>query len=68
MTPGEDNIIALRAIPDEPFTEILWLVDGRELTRTPPPYETYWQLQRGRHTITAIGPSEEAGQITVMVD
>jgi penicillin-binding protein 1C len=68
MIPGQENTARLRAVPEAPLPEIIWLIDGREFTRTPPPYETYWPLQPGAHTITALTPGEEAAQISIFVE
>jgi hypothetical protein len=46
----------------------VWLVDGVELTRTPPPYEYFWEPTKGRHVIHAVTPDRQAAQITVLVE
>ncbi|NLI78406.1 MAG: hypothetical protein GX442_18455 [Candidatus Riflebacteria bacterium] len=68
LVPEGDNLVRLRAVPENALPEIVWLVDGAEIARTPPPYEAYWQLQRGRHAITALSLGEEAAQITILVE
>lgn len=68
LGPGSDNLLILRAVPDEPLLEITWLIDGRELARTSPPYEALWPMERGRHLITAIGAGEEAAQVHILVE
>ncbi|RCK77929.1 MAG: Multimodular transpeptidase-transglycosylase [Candidatus Ozemobacter sibiricus] len=68
MVPDGDNLIRLRAEPETPLPEVIWLIDGAELARTPPPYEAWWRLERGRHTITALSLGEEAAQITIQVE
>ncbi len=68
MVPDGENLIRLRAVPDTPLPEVVWLIDGAELARTPPPYEAWWTLTRGRHIITALSLGEEAAQITIQVE
>ncbi|MFZ2957740.1 MAG: transglycosylase domain-containing protein [Candidatus Ozemobacteraceae bacterium] len=68
MTQGDENLTILRAIPSESVPELIWLVDGVELARTPPPYTAIWKLRRGRHNISCIGPGEESAQITIDVE
>ena len=68
MSPGEENLVRLRAVPEQPLPWISWLVDGVEIGRAGPPYETFWPLRPGNHVITALTPGEEAAQITVAVE
>jgi len=68
MIPGEENITRLRVNPEKPIAEIIWLVDDVEIARVGPPYETFWELTHGEHTITALGPGEEAAQIQITVE
>ncbi|MDD3001264.1 MAG: transglycosylase domain-containing protein [Candidatus Riflebacteria bacterium] len=60
--------IMLRAIPSRVLSEIVWFVNGVELERTPPPYETIWYAEKGAHIITAYAEGAIASQITVMVE
>jgi len=64
----EDNLVRLRAIPEAPLTEVIWLVDGLETARVGPPYEAFWPMQPGAHTITVLSPGEEAAQIRITVE
>jgi penicillin-binding protein 1C len=68
MVPDGENFLKLRAIPEEAVPELIWLVDGHQVARTPPPYEAYWEMTRGEHVITVVGPSEQAHQISIMVE
>ncbi|MBF0501281.1 MAG: transglycosylase domain-containing protein [Candidatus Riflebacteria bacterium] len=68
MIPGDENLTILRAVPTEPVPELIWLIDGVEFARTPPPYTAVWKLRRGRHIIGCIGPGEESAQITIDVE
>ena len=60
--------IVIRAQPREVVKEIIWLIDGKEASRTPPPYEFFWKSSMGEHTIHAVTPSNEATQIRIKVD
>ncbi len=68
LVPGQENITRFRAVPEEPLPEIIWLIDGRELARTPPPYEFYWTMEKGRHEIAAIGPGEQGSSVVIDVE
>jgi hypothetical protein len=68
MSNYHENFLHLRAIPDEACSEIIWLINGDEFIRTPPPYEAYWPMKPGKHTITALGESEFASQITISIE
>ena len=68
MVPGGENLLKLRAIPEQPLPEVIWLIDGREFARTPPPYETFWDMTRGSHSIMVVGPCDEASQIEITVE
>ncbi len=68
LSDDQDNLVRLRAIPEEPLPEIVWLVDGREIARVGPPYEAFWEMTRGLHEVTALGPGEEAAQIRFTVE
>lgn len=68
MSNYHENFLHLRAIPDGACSEIIWLINGDEFIRTPPPYEAYWPMKPGKHTITALGESEFASQITISIE
>lgn len=67
-SPDEENLIRLRAIPEEPLSEVIWLVDGLEAARVGPPYEAFWPMQPGAHIITVLSPGEEAAQIHITIE
>ncbi len=67
-SPDEENLVRLRAIPEAPLSEVIWLVDGVETARVGPPYEAFWQMQPGAHTITVLSPGEEAAQIHITIE
>ena len=68
MSASHDNFALLRALPEGPVPEVIWLVNGREYIRTAPPYEAYWPLSPGSHRISAITDSQSAGEIEIFVE
>jgi len=68
LSPYHPNRLLLRALPQPVVRHVVWFVDGVELTRTPPPYEYFWEPTKGRHVIHAVTPDREAAQITVLVE
>ncbi|MGM0598876.1 MAG: penicillin-binding protein 1C [Candidatus Rifleibacteriota bacterium] len=68
MSNYHENFLHLRAIPEGSCGEIIWMINGNEFIRTSPPYEAYWPMKPGKHTITALGESEFASQITISVE
>jgi penicillin-binding protein 1C len=68
LSASNENYVRLRAIPETTVPEITWLIDGSEYIRTAPPYEAYWPMKQGQHTITALTESEVAAQITILVE
>ena len=68
MSSSHENYALLRAIPAVPVSEVIWLVNGKEFIRTPPPYEAYWPLAPGTHRICAITESEAAEEIEIRVE
>jgi len=68
MSPDQENLARLQAVPEAPLPEIVWLIDGGEIARTGPPYEFYWPMAIGRHVITAISIGEEAAQVVINVE
>ncbi|MCX5872083.1 MAG: penicillin-binding protein 1C [Deltaproteobacteria bacterium] len=62
------TIIPFRAQPRVVVKSIIWMVDGKEVERTPPPYEFYWNPSRGKHSIHAVTPFQDATGITIYVE
>jgi penicillin-binding protein 1C len=62
------STIVFRAQPQEVVKEIIWLIDGKEIARTAPPYEFYWTPCIGAHSIHAVTPFNEAAQIGILVE
>jgi penicillin-binding protein 1C len=60
--------VLFRAVPASVVDYVLWLVDGVEIARTPPPYEFSWQMTRGTHTVFAVIPNKDAAQVTIHVE
>ncbi|MDD3145867.1 MAG: transglycosylase domain-containing protein [Candidatus Riflebacteria bacterium] len=68
MSSSRENFALLRAIPSQPVPEVIWLIDGSEFLRTPPPYEAYWPLSQGTHRISALTDSDVAAEIEIQVE
>ena len=60
--------VLFRAVPASVVEYVLWLMDGVEIARTPPPYEFSWQMTRGTHTVFAVTPNKDAAQVTIHVE
>ena len=68
VSPYLPNRITFRALPESVVKHVVWLVDGVEVARTPPPYEFLWKLIRGRHVVHAVTPFNEAAQVVIHVE
>jgi penicillin-binding protein 1C len=68
LSPHSSGRVLFRAVPQPVVDQVVWLLDGVEIARTPPPYEFVWDLVRGKHTLHAVTPSREAAQVTFQVD
>jgi penicillin-binding protein 1C len=62
------QMIRLEIISHKPVEYVDWFVDGIHYTRAKPPYGTYWQLERGRHQITAVTPLKRGDSIEIIVE
>lgn len=60
--------VLFRAVPASVVEYVLWLMDGVEIARTPPPYEFSWRMTRGTHTVFAVTPNKDAAQVTIHVE
>jgi len=68
ISPHLPNRIVFRAQPEPVVQHVVWLLDGVEVARTPPPYEFFWELTRGRHVVHAVTPFEDAAQVSIHVE
>jgi len=68
ISSNHENMVLLRAIPSFPAEEIIWLVNGSEFIRTPPPYEAYWPMSPGTYKISALSHAEFAHEISILVE
>lgn len=68
VSSSHENLVLLRAIPSFPAEEVIWLINGSEFIRTPPPYEAYWPMSPGKHIISALCESEFAHEISILVE
>lgn len=63
-----DNAIKLQSMVSAPIPYIDWFIDGVHESRTPPPYQMKWTLQRGRHRIMAVGPDRKGDAVEIVVE
>ncbi|GAB4279205.1 MAG: hypothetical protein Kow0029_23000 [Candidatus Rifleibacteriota bacterium] len=68
MSIGRENFLYLRAIPELATNEIVWLINGLEFIRTPPPFEAYWPMKPGKFRITAISDGQAAAEVSVLIE
>ncbi len=68
LSPHTSGRVLFRAVPQPVVDHVVWLLDGAEIARTPPPYEFVWELVRGKHALYAVTPSLDAAQVTFQVD
>lgn len=68
FSPHRTNVIRFHAQTDRVVEHVIWLVDGMEVARTPPPYELFWNPSRGDHVVHAVTPKREATRITIHVE
>ncbi|MBF0545249.1 MAG: transglycosylase domain-containing protein [Candidatus Riflebacteria bacterium] len=68
MANGNENLIMLKAFSDSPIPEVIWLVDGVEISRCLPPFTSFWRLRKGVHQISCIGTGDESSQIEIEVE
>ena len=62
------QVIKLEIISPKPIEYVDWFVDGIHYTRVNPPYHAYWQLERGKHQITAVTPFKKGDSIEIIVE
>jgi penicillin-binding protein 1C len=69
LLPPHSEVVRVtsKALCREPFREVNWFVDGREVAATGPPYELPLDLTRGRHRITVVGPGNQGDSVEVFV-
>ncbi len=68
LSSRSSNQVLFRAVPDTVVEYVVWLIDGFEVARVPPPYELLWALTRGKHTVHAVTPSNYAAKIDIQVE
>ncbi|MBI5249507.1 MAG: penicillin-binding protein 1C [Desulfomonile tiedjei] len=68
MSRHNSGRVLFRAVPDSVVEYVLWVMDGVEIARTPPPYEFSWKMERGTHNVFAVTPNKDAAQITIHVE
>jgi len=68
LSSPSPNRVLFRAVPEPVVEYVVWLIDGFEVARVPPPYEFLWDATRGKHTVHAVTPSNTAAKITIQVE
>ncbi|MCL6622853.1 MAG: penicillin-binding protein 1C [Syntrophobacterales bacterium] len=66
---GEEALVLTAAVEVQaPWPAVTWVLNGRELARTGPPYEVELKLPRGRHRLAALDPHGLGAEVEVMVE
>jgi membrane carboxypeptidase/penicillin-binding protein PbpC len=68
LSPHRSNTIRFQAQTRSLVEHVAWFVDGMEITRTAPPYEFFWNSERGKHVVLAVTPGNEAARIEITVE
>jgi len=66
--PANEQVIRLQVEVSRPVESVTWYVDGVRWAQVPAPYESLWQLARGKHRIAAACPDGTADAVTVTVE
>ncbi|MEM3421837.1 MAG: hypothetical protein QW315_06250 [Candidatus Hadarchaeum sp.] len=67
-TRNGPNRILFRAVPSPLVKYVVWIINGIEVAKSPPPYEFSWKMTRGRHVVHAVTPNNEAAQVIIHVE
>jgi membrane carboxypeptidase/penicillin-binding protein PbpC len=62
------NPIVFRALPERVVEHVVWYLNGKELARSGPPYEFFWEPIRGSHELLAVTPDNVAAKATFSVE
>ena len=65
--PADELRLTVKAMCQVPFQEVTWILNGREITATGPPYEVSLDLTRGRHHLMVVGPDGIGDTVTVVI-
>jgi len=66
---GEEALVLTAAAEVQaPWPAVTWVLNGRELARTGPPYEVELKLSRGRHRLAALDPHGLGAEVEVVVE
>ena len=68
LSPHRTNRIRFRAIVKPVVDHVTWLIDGKEVEKTPPPYQFFWKPTVGRHVVHAVTPNRRAAQVIIHVE
>jgi len=67
-SPHRSNVIRFQARTRRLVEHVAWFIDGIEVSRTGPPYEFFWNPQRGKHVVLAVTPWHEAARLEITVE
>jgi len=62
------QLIRFEAISHKPLEYVDWFVDGTHYVRARPPYHAYWNLEKGKHNISAVAPDKRGDSIDIVVE
>ena len=62
------QIVRLEVLSPKPMAYVDWFIDGLHYARVGPPYHTYWNLERGRHDITAVTPYKKGDSVQIIAE
>jgi penicillin-binding protein 1C len=65
--PAEELHLTVKAACHVPFPRVTWILDGKEVGVTGPPYEVTLELGRGRHRLMVVSPDGIGDAVTVGV-
>jgi penicillin-binding protein 1C len=68
LEEGAETVIELKSVAESPLPYVDWFVDGLHQGRSSPPYHIKWELRRGRHKITAVGPDHIGDSVEITVE
>jgi membrane carboxypeptidase/penicillin-binding protein PbpC len=65
--PESYRSVILRAAAPPGVRSVRWLVDGRRLAETGPPFSTLWRIKKGKHRIAAEADGAKGDSVAVVV-
>ncbi len=62
------NYIEMQAQSETAVEYLLWIIDGVEYAKTPPPFTIYWEPTRGKHSVSIVNPSNRGSSVNFSVE